>query len=343
MPHNAIIEDLQTGEKLLLWAVISEKPQYLNEISDEPMDLGHSEGSQALNDKLIRNALAENIEFKPLRLSIQADLTGDPGKAISGPGGAGYDIEQYSKLQSFVNRVTVFAYTSYLFVNSTSYHDFSQPGLRITGLGMSKFEAIKGGGRALNIIGAKIEFQSIVLGASSGEMDWDDVWDYGEFDVSDADTTVAQDEDGNAVIASTDTEGNVTGKAYPLAVNYVPQHNVVAIKKFSTLAPVNQQFSLEIEGATYTFRTRKNLRNGFATLAIHRGTTAVIEERKIVYGEDLLEGTNDPRLTKYHLLPLDPTGKESIATPDNLGKTVHLYLIKEGELDPVVISSMAVM
>ena len=122
MPHNAVIEDLQTGEKLLLWAVVSEKMQYLNEISDEPIDLPASAFSypdQDISADQARNALAENIEFKPLKLSIQADLTGDPGKAISGPGGAGYDIEQYSKLQSFVNRVTVFASFT---VNNPKYH-----------------------------------------------------------------------------------------------------------------------------------------------------------------------------------------------------------------------------
>ena len=33
-------------------------------------------------------------------------------------------------------------------------------------------------------------------------------------------------------------------------------------------------------------------------------------------------------------------GKETTATPDNLGKTVHLYLIAEGEEAPITLVEM---
>ena len=341
MPHNAVIEDLQTGEKLFLWAVTSEKLQCTNQISDEPIDLGQISGDQATQEAVIRNALAEDIEFKPLILTVQVDLTGDPGRSSQGPGGAGYDIEQYAKLQDFVNRVTVFAYTSYLFVDSTDYHDFSQPGLRITGLGMGKFTAIKGGGRAVNIIGGKLEFQSIVLNAGEGsELNWDNLWDYGEYNVKAETETVATDQQGNTYYGDIDENGNATGQVHQLAVDYVPRHNVVEVKKLPTLEPVNQQFSLTLEGSTYTFRLRKNLRNGFVTLALYRnGVTPIVEERKVVYGEDMFKGVSDPLLNDYHLVAMDPTGKEAAVTPSNLGKTVHLYLIKEGEGAPIMLAS----
>jgi len=337
MPHNAIIEDEKTGEQLLLWAVMSEKMAYKNKVSDEPIDTS----TQMFSNP--ERVLGDHMEFKPLVLTVTAELTGDPGRHVQDPGGAGYDIEQYSKLQDFVNRVTTFAYTSYLFVDSTEYRDFSQPGLRIGGLAMTGFEPVKGGRRGVNMIGARITFQSVVTtqggGTSGGGSIWhrgqqepepveEDTWanDMSKYQASFYDPTLEEDSTVRAL--------RNLGLSQEQGLSYVG--------RFRVLKPFNQDFFVTLEGTEYTLELRENTRKGFFTFGLAREETPEISQRKITYGEDLLAGVDDPIIARYHLVALDLSGKEDRVTPDNLGRTVHLYLLQETGAATVVTSGEAV-
>jgi hypothetical protein len=304
--HNAILEDEQTGEKVLLWAVLSERITFPNDLPDQPIDT-----DTAATDV----ALAENINHEPLELDVIADFVGEPGN--QGQGGPGYEMEQYNKLAAFSNRDSTFKWTSYIFVHQTSYSQIVQPGLVIGGLGIKKFEAMKGNTKPINIIGAKINFRSVVFTADGDEISSDAAYSRGR-----------QSMDGVSQDDATAATGAATASMDATAATGAATASMGAISPVTGSVPY-QWFTVRIDGKDISFWLRGNDVAGYVTYGVAYNNVMLVDQRRLVYAEDMFAGVTASALRGLHVLPLDTSGKETDVTTDNLGRAVKLYVFKE--------------
>jgi len=327
--HNAILEDEQTGEKVLLWAVLSEKLRFPNKISSEPIEITSQD---------VGKALADHIHHEPLILDVVADFVGEPG--VQGAGGPGYEIEQYNKLANFSNRDTTFKWTSYMFVQQTAYSQIIQPGLAIGGLGMAEFSAIKSNKKPINIIGARIRFQSIVFTGGGHPVDSEDVWDRGRQSLDDtgvspwdlfsaAAGTYAGYMAGAAAVAAGISAGWAIAIGAGVAVLATGAVSVLGSLPTMVGSVPYQRFVTRVDGKDLEIGLRSNEDFGIVTFSVGYNGELLINERRVVYGEDLLAGNTSSVLRGLHIVPLDPSGHETVVTPENLGRSVKLWVLKE--------------
>jgi hypothetical protein len=326
--HNAALKDEQTGEILQLWAVVSESPRFPNTVTSEPIDVGSSGG------RLDARVLGDSIHHEPMVLDVVVDLTGDPGRAMGSVGGRGYEIEQYNKLVDFSNRNTTFTYISYLFINQSALSDEVQPGLNFQFLVMTNFKPIKGGKRPINIIGARLQLQSVVITHGGQPItDPDEAYDYGE-------QQLRYNEDmakwsafswftfAGAMIGSAfGPVGTLIGAGIGAVVGAVVPY--VGSLFTATGSVPRQIFTTEINGKTFAFELRSNTAHDFVTFSMAYDGTDLVRERRITYGEDLLAGVVDPSVRGLHIVALDPTQQETSVTTENLGRTVQLAAFSE--------------
>jgi len=323
--HNAILEDEKTGEKIKLWAVLSEKLRFPNKLTSQPIDI---------NTQDTNRALADHIHHEPMTLDVVLDLVGEPGES------EGYEIEQYNKLVDFSNRDTTFKWTSYMFVNQTGYSQIVQPGLTIGGLGMTEFSAIKSNKKPINIIGARLKFQAVVFTEGGKAVDSEEVWDRGRQSLDDTGvspwdlfSTAGGAAAGYAAGAAAVAAGMSVGWAIAIGAGAA----VLATGAVSLLGSLPtmvgsvpyQRFVARVDGKDFEFWLRSNEDFNFVTFAIAHDGVPIINERRVVYGEDLLAGTTAPVLRGLHIVPLDPSGHENTVTPENLGRSVKLWVLKE--------------
>jgi len=334
--HNAILRDEQTGEVLLLWAVLTETPSFTNEITGEPLDVGKRQYSSSAQ------ILADGIHHEPFTLDVTLDLTGDPGEEAGSVGGAGYEIEQFNRLSDFINRTTSYSYVSYIFANQTAHTATMLPGLTIRGLGLTGFRAVKGlPAKAINVIGAQLSFQSFVFTQGGETISPDEFWDRGAAGLEEL-------EDGEEVqiVAAAGIVGSLAGMLaaaagvafWPaVAIGVGAAVLVAGAGSFLGRLPVArgslpyQGFTTEIDGKDYDFRLRANDDYDFVTLSMAYQGEYLVYEKRVTYGEDLLSGVVDSAVRNLHIIPLDPSGACSDVTPDNLGREVRLYAYKEEE------------
>jgi hypothetical protein len=330
MPYNAMLKDEQSGETLQLWAVLSESPAFKNTISGEPIDTRQTGG------RLTQKILNDHIHHEALELSITVDLVGGPGGVEGSVGGPGYEVEQYNKLVDFVNRDTTFAYTSYIFVNSSPRGDTVIPGLVFPFLGMAEFIPVKEVGKGSNIIGARIKFQSVVV-TYGGQLITDPDVAYGTGQGS-LQTTFAQSVGAfqfgfqlgagiGAVIGSIfGPIGTLIGAGIGgffgggIAVGTVP---------VNTGSVPRQIYDIDIGDHTFTVELRSNPEYDIVTFGLALEGEDLVRERRITYGLDLLAGVTHSSVYGMHIVPLDPSGHEDAVTTENLGRTVHLVVFQE--------------
>jgi len=330
MPHNAVLEDEQTGETLMLWAITSEKLQFKNKLTGKPIEVKGESPAKKMQE-------ADNLHHEPMTLKVIADLVGDP--AESGPGGPGYEIEQYNKLVSFSNRDTTFKWTSYMFVQQAEYTQIIQPGLVIAGLGMANFSALKSNRKSINIIGANIDFQSIVFTSGGDAVDSETAWDRGNQDL---DTSAGP---GNLFAAAGGVAAGILAGAAAVAAGWALAP-VIAVAAAVTLVVTGviafigwlasaigsvpyQRFTTRIDGKDIDFWLRSNEEYDIVTMSVAYDGEFLVRERRVVYAEDLLQGITAPALRGLYILPLDPSDTEVAVTPENLGRTVHLCVFKD--------------
>lgn len=88
------------------------------------------------------------------------------------------------------------------------------------------------------------------------------------------------------------------------------------------------QFETEFNGFLYTFEVHYNSEYDFFTIDLYRNDDdVIIYGEKLVYGQELFKSLNDDTLPR--LMPLDPSGKETEITFDNLSETVFLQVIDD--------------
>jgi hypothetical protein len=325
MPHNAVIKDEQSGEILMLWAVISESPRFPNTVTSEPIDIGSSGG------RLDARVLGDHIHHEPMPLTVVVDLTGDPGRSMGSVGGAGYEIEQYNKLVDFSNRNTTFTYVSYLFVNQSALSDEVVPGLNFQFLAMTNFKPIKGGRRPTNIIGARLQFQSVVITHGGQPItDPDSAYSYEDQRLRNTDTLIqfgAWQTGGffGGMIGSIfGPIGTLIGAGIGVVVGYA-----IGSLFTATGSVPRQLFTTEINGKPFDFELRSNTEHNFVTFSMVYDGTDLVRERRITYGEDLLAGVVHPSVRDLHIAALDPSQQETSVTTENLGRTVQLIVFEE--------------
>ncbi len=323
--HNAVLRDEQSGETLQLWAVVSESPRFPNTVTSEPIDVGSSGG------RLDARVLGDNLHHEPMVLDVVVDLTGDPGGSEGSVGGRGYEIEQYNKLVAFSNRNTTFTYVSYLFVNQSALSDEVQPGLNFEFLAMTNFKPIKGGRRPTNIIGARLQLQSVVITSGGVPItDPDSAYSYGDQALRNA-TDLAQFFAwqtgafiGGMIGSIFGPIGTLIGAAIGAVVGYA-----VGSLFTATGSVPRQTFTTEIDGVPFDFELRSNAENGFVTFSMAYEGISLVRERKICYAEDLLSGVVHPSVRGLHIAALDPSRQEISVTTENLGRTVQLIVFQE--------------
>lgn len=295
--HNAVLEDERNGDQLLLWAILSEKMVFPNSLTSEPVDIGK---------QTVSRAIADAIHHEPMTLNVVADFVGEPGN--TGQGGPGYEMEQYNKLVDFSNRDTTFKWTSYIFVQQTSYSQIVQPGLVIGGLGMSKFEAVKGKDTAINIIGGRIDFQSIVFTEGGNPVSSEEVHDRGRQVLK----RIAKAALWPLRILTASINGVAKG-VISLATGSVPY----------------QTFTVRLGGKDIDFWLRGNDDTGYVTYGVAYNGNMVVDQRLLVYAEDMFDGVTCSALRGLHVIPLDVSDHETEVTTENLGRTVELYVFEE--------------
>jgi len=316
--YNAIITDEQTGDQILLWAVLSEKLRFTNEITSEPIDTRGSTPAKQIGD---------NIHFNPLEVDITVDLTGDPGVAFGSLGGAGYELVQHQKLADFMNRKTTFSYQSFLFANQTSDGMNITPGIPTYFLALEEYEAVKGTttrNGETNIIGARIKFKSVVFTDEHGDPynSPDDAYAYGEQQLmqyigGQTLTTLLMGGAGAAI-------GFAIGG--PIGALIGAGIGIIGSLFVNTGSVPRQLYQTRINGVLFDIELRTNEAGEFCTFSFGRRGVWFVRERPIEYGEDLLAGVVDESVRGLHIGAI---GLTEDVTPDTLGKTVGLVVLSE--------------
>ena len=328
--HNAALIDEQTGETLLLWAVLTESPRFQNTVTSEPIDIGRVGGAV--------EALGDHIHFEPAMLDVALDLTGHPGRPAGTIGGEGYDVEQYNKLVDFSNRKTTFSYVSYLFVNQRAMSDTVHPGLTFSFLALTDFHPIKGR-KGINIIGARLRFQSVVITEDGDTInDPDEAYDHGEQALRQVESTwnfikasIVGMVGAGLLLGGVGTAFAMLGAAAAGVVAGAFVGSVLGRLFTSTGSVPRQRFKTEIEGQLFEFELRSNTQHDFVTFSMSHVLEGeyLVRERRITYGEDLLAGVTHWSTRGLHIAALDPTQQEIAVTTENLGRTVYLFVVKE--------------
>lgn len=329
--YNAILKDEQTGEILKVRWVLTERAQFPNTITSEPIDIGKQGG------RLNSRVLADNIKHLPMKLDVTLDLQGDPGG--SGVGGAGYELEQYLKLVEFSNRDTTFTWMSFLFTNQSPTSETTVAGLPFEFMGMGRFEALKGN-RGSNIIGARLSFQSVVV-SHGGTLITDPDEAYGETQVRERQ---ADDLSGWMIFAGVvmAAAALVTGAglAAAFAAAIISGIGAGAVQAAPTGSnsqlPVTrgsvprQQYRCRITAADATefrFELRSNVEQDFCTFSMAVGPEYIVQERVLRYGMDVLWGCTHEAVQGIQIVPLCYADTVHEVTPDTLGKDVQLVVI----------------
>jgi len=333
MPYNAMIRDEQTGEALLVWAVTSESPRFVNDVTGEPIDTKKTGGI------LDSNVLGDHIHHKPLEFTIMADLVGGPGGIEGSVGGPGYDVEQYNKLVAFSNRDTTFSYTSYTLIGGSPRGESAQPGLTFPFLAMTEFYPVKSaGGKGENIIAATIKFQSVVITYGRDVIyDPDVAYGRGERDlrrefVEDATIYTAAAtaglyaglEVGALAIGALTIPGWIVGLLLGAAAG-----TFIGSLDIQTGSVPRQQFTTEIDGVPFDFELRSNPEHDIVTFSMSYEGTDLVREQRVIYGVNLLAGVTHRIVHGLHIIPLDPSGSTDEVTCSNLGRAVQLMVLQQ--------------
>lgn len=93
------------------------------------------------------------------------------------------------------------------------------------------------------------------------------------------------------------------------------------------------QFEIELEEEIFTFDIRYNETYDFFTIDLYKDEELLCAGEKLVYGVPLWQDITTNDFPGPTIIPLDPSGKETRITWDNLNKTVFLILDNQGDAD----------
>jgi len=84
------------------------------------------------------------------------------------------------------------------------------------------------------------------------------------------------------------------------------------------------RFEIDLAGEIFIFEVHYNERFDYFAVDIEKSGEVILQGAKIVYGNPLFNFSNDPRLPKVKITPIDEAGNETRAGYDQLENTVFL-------------------
>lgn len=90
-------------------------------------------------------------------------------------------------------------------------------------------------------------------------------------------------------------------------------------------------FEIELGDELFTLDFRYNENHDFFTVDLYKNDVLLCAGEKLVYGMPLFSEVYDDEFPAPTIIPLDPSGKESDVTWDNLNETVFLIIDNGGD------------
>lgn len=86
------------------------------------------------------------------------------------------------------------------------------------------------------------------------------------------------------------------------------------------------RFDISLAGEIFTFEVNYNSRFDYFTIDVEKNKEVIMYGAKVVYGHNLFSVSNDPRLPKIAITPLDFSYVEQRVGFNNLGQTIYLFV-----------------
>lgn len=94
------------------------------------------------------------------------------------------------------------------------------------------------------------------------------------------------------------------------------------------------RFAVNMTGVVLIFQVSWNpVAQGFFLNLLTRDGKPIIEGRRLVYGQDILDNISDDRVPDKRIIPFDPSGNEKQITFDNFMRPVKPYILEPLEGD----------
>lgn len=96
-------------------------------------------------------------------------------------------------------------------------------------------------------------------------------------------------------------------------------------------ALIPYRFEMELGAELFMLEIRYNELRDYFTLDLQKDEEILVHGEKLVYATPLFSEVFDNRFPAPTIIPIDPSGKETRVTFENLNKTVFLKLVNNNE------------